>query len=187
MSVDILASSSTLTSSSSEGSPSGARVIASWVTARASGAVEGKVDRFTRFEYLHVMVDDHSRAGLRRGATHAHCRLRHSVPHTRGRLVRSPGCANPSRDERQRLRLQGARSTAVRSRSSACGTDASSPTGPAPTAKPNDSYKRCSTNGPTPASTAARTSERKPYPYSSSDTTTTDHTAPSATNPRPHA
>src|SRR5262245_26072533 len=58
---------------------------------------------------------------------------------------------------------------------------ARSPTGLAPTAKPNGSSKPCCANGHTPAATAPATNAISPSHPGSTTTTIDDHTAPSAT------
>ena len=99
-------------------------------------------------------------------------------------LVRRTRRQGRAGDDRQRLRLRLARSRRAPAPSSACATCAPAPTARAPTARPSASSRRCSTTGPTRASTAARPSAPQPPPGSST-TTTDDHTAPSATRLRP--
>ena len=153
--------------------------------ARASGATTA-AGGITGFEYVHVMVDDHSRLAYAEVLADAQPPAARS-PSCAARVAwfAERGVADRGGDERQRLLPTSPTPTAKRSPSSACATYASGPTARAPTARPSASSRRCSTNGPTRASTAAQHERTALCRSSSSATTTDDHTAPSATNRRP--
>jgi transposase len=145
--------------------------------------IEGRHRGVTGFEYLHVLIDDHTRLAYAEvletlTAKDAAAFLRRAVAWfaARGVDVRAVmsdnGAAYVSRLYARTLRELNLRHLRIK------------PNRPPPTAKPNASSKHCSTNGHTHASTAAPTNEPQPYPSTSTATTTDDHTAASATNHR---
>jgi transposase len=151
---------------------------------RASQLRAGHQRRMTGFEYVHVMVDDHTRLAYAEvlqtlTAPDAVAFLRRAVAwfRQRGVAIRAVMTDNGS--------AYIAHAHRRRSPSSASATCAPGPTAHAPTARPSASSKPCSTSGPTSASTAAQPSAPRPYRSSSSATTTGAHTALSATSP-PH-
>jgi transposase InsO family protein len=150
------------------------------VARREGGVLKGQ----TRFEYVHVMVDDHSRLAYAEvlGALTAVAAigfLRRAVAWFGERGVRikavmtDNGSCYVAHAHRAALRELGLRHLRIR------------PYGRAPTARPSASSRRSSTNGPGRVSTAARPSARRRYRSSSSATTSDVRTAPSANGPRP--
>ena len=147
--------------------------------------LQGRAIRTTGFEYLHVMIDDHSRLAYAEvledlTAACAIAFLGRAVAWFAARGVRiqavmsDNGAAYKSHLYARTLREHGLRHPRIKPRRPR-----------KPTAKRNDSSRRCSTNGPTPASTAAQTNAPTRSRSTSNATTTNDHTAASATNHRP--
>ena len=144
---------------------------------------QGRLTGVAGWEYVHVIVDDHWPLAYAEvlddlTASCAIAFLRHAVAWfaERGVRIRAVMTDNGS------CYTAHSYSAALRELGSAI--YGSSLAGHAPTAKPSDSSKPCSTNGPTTASTPARSNAPQRSHASSSDTTTDDHTAPSA-NSRP--
>ena len=145
--------------------------------------------RHTRFEYVHVMVDDYTRLAYAEvlPTLTARCAidfLRRGVVWFAERGVRiravmtDNGSAYIAHAHRRALAELGLRHLRIRpyrprTNGKAC--------------ESNGSSRPCSTNGPTNASTAAQPSAPKLSRSSSSATTTDDPTGLSATSPQRHA
>jgi transposase len=140
-----------------------------------------RVAQPTGFEYLHVMIDDHSRLAyaeilptLTANCAVAFLRRARAWFSARGvrieAVMSDNGSAYVAQAYQRALTQLG------------CDTYGPSPTGRAPTARPRDSSRHCYPSGHTRRSTAARQNEPPHYRYSFSATTTADHTAPSATS-----
>jgi len=146
--------------------------------------VEGRVTRVTGFEYVHVMVDDHSRLAyaevletLTAKDAIGFLRRAHRWFAERGvrieRVMTDNGPAYKAHTHAAACRELGLRQIRIR------------PTGRAPTAKPSVSFRRSRTNGPMDVSMAPQPSARKRCLCGSTTTTSDVHTAPSATELRP--
>src|SRR4051794_24144004 len=147
---------------------------------------QGRLTGVAGWEYLHVIVDDHSRLAYAEvlGALDAVAAagfLRRAIAWyaARGIRVRAVMSDNGSAYTSHLY-------ARTRCASSACVTCGSHRAGHAPTARPSASSRHCSTNGPTTAPTAAHTNAPPPYRSTSTATTSIDRTAASATNHRPH-
>ena len=145
---------------------------------------DGRKRGITGYEYVHVMIDDHSRLAyaevlddLRSGAAIGF--LRRAVAWFAERdvsvqaVMTDNGSCFVAHGYGQALAELGLPS---------CG---SGPAGHAPTARPSVSSRRSSTSGRTPVSTAARPSALPHYPRTSGDTTSPVPMAPLATRRRP--
>jgi len=149
------------------------------VTRRDRGPSRGA----TRFEHVHVLIDDYSRLAYAEvlptlTAADAVAFLRRALAWFAERgvqiqaLMSDNGSAFVAHAYQRALAELGS------------GTCARGPTAHARTGKPSASSKRCSTNGPTNASTAAQPNAQQPCHRSSRATTSTARTAPSATSPQ---
>jgi transposase InsO family protein len=146
--------------------------------------VNGRMTKQTGFEYLHVMIDDHTRLAYAEvlddlTATCAIVFLPRAVTWFAERGVRvqalmsdNGSCytAHAYTAALRQLRLKHLRIRPGRPRTNG---------------KAERLIQTLLTNRPTPASTAAQQNAPQPQPPTSSDTTTADHTAASAASPRP--
>src|SRR3954452_17491792 len=143
---------------------------------------QGRLTGVAGWEYLHVIVDDHSRLAYAEvlGALDTVAAagfLRRAIAWYAARGIRVRAVIATTAPPIP------ATFTRARCASSACVTCGSHRAGHAPTARPSASSRHCSTNGPTTAPTAAHTNAPPPTPTAA---TSIDLTAASATNHRPH-
>jgi transposase InsO family protein len=147
--------------------------------------VDGVKRGLTRFEYVHVMVDDHSRLAYAEvlPTLTARCAiafLRRAVAWFAERGVRiqalmsDNGSAYVAHSYRHALSELGLRHLRIQ------------PYRPRTNGKANASSRHSSTSGPTSRSTAAQPNAPTPCRSSSSATTSGAHIAHSATNPQHH-
>ena len=152
---------------------------------KMSTEIGGVKRGITRFEYVHVMIDDHTRLAYAEvlPALTARCAiefLRRGVDWFAERGVKikavmsDNGSAYVAHAYRNALLELGLRHLRIR------------PYRPRTNGKACVSSRHSQTSGPTSGSTAAHQNGPPRYPCSSSATTTDAHTAPSATNHRPH-
>ena len=142
-----------------------------------------RLARQTGFEYVHVMIDDHTRLAYAEvlPTLTARCAiefLRRAVSWFAEHGVQIKAVMSDNGAAYIAPRLPPGDSP-----SSDCAICASALTGPARTERQRDSSRHSPTSGPTRGSTAAQPSEPQHGPLSSSATTSDDHTAPSATQP----
>ena len=157
------------------------------VTGRRNQVKAGPDRRATGWEFVHVMVDDHSRLayaevfqGQGENARQAVVFLRRGLRFFKAhgiqveRVMSDNGSGYVSTAHAIACRALSVRHTrtALVAR--------------APTERPSGSSRPCSTNGPTPASTAAQPNASASSPPSSSATTSDDHTAPSPKSRQDH-
>ncbi len=148
--------------------------------------IAGRRRQVAGWEFVHVMVDDHSRLayaevfqGQGENARQAVAFLRHALAFFRAhgveveRVMSDNGSGYVSTAHAIACRALGVRHTRIR------------PGRPRTKGRRSASSRHCSTNGPTPASTAAHKNASASSPPTSSATTSDDHTAPSARR-RPH-
>ena len=145
MSAATQASSCTSTSSSSGASRCVEPDTAWWAIARArpTPASDGVKRGLTRFEYVHVMIDDHTRLAYAEVLPTLTSAAARSSSCSRGvELVCRARRADQSGDERQRLLPMSPTPIAGPSPSWDCATCASVLTGRAPTERQSDSSRR---------------------------------------------
>ena len=128
------------------------------------------------WEYLHVAIDDATRLTYAEVLAGRRCAGLRRVSAAHAALVSSARRPHPPPAHRQRDGVSRAASSAPSVAPGRCATASRGPIARRPTARPSDSFRRCSASGPTACRTAARRGARPRSARISASTTTGVHT-----------